>query len=48
LGQVSTGFATDDFRAALSAAGFSSVSIDPLPPETTAKGPALFLAVGAK
>lgn len=48
LGQVSTGFAADDFRAALSAAGFSSVSIDPLPPETTAKGPALFLAVGAK
>lgn len=48
LGQASLGFELEDFRTTLESAGFSHVLVQPLPPESNVKGPALFLAVAGK
>jgi SAM-dependent methyltransferase len=48
LGQVSLGFDPEDFRSTLKVAGFNEAWIQPLPPESQVKGPALFLAVARK
>jgi len=48
MGQVSLGFAGEELKRDLEAAGFSEVKIVDLPPEEGAKGPGLFLASGAK
>lgn len=48
LGQASLGFELEDFRMTLESAGFSHVLVQPLPPESNVKGPALFLAVAGK
>ncbi len=48
LGQVSLGFEADDFKSTLTRAGFANALVQPLPPESNVKGPALFLAVATK
>ena len=46
MGHVWLGFGDDQLRRMLSAAGFSSVRIIPLPPQPEVRGPALFVATG--
>jgi len=48
LGQVSLGFAVDEFRSMLRLAGFTQADVKPLPPESNVKGPALLLAVATR
>jgi ArsR family transcriptional regulator len=48
LGQVSLGFDPDDFRSTLSVAGFADALVQPLPPESQVKGPALFLSMARR
>jgi len=47
MGQQCLGFAAEDLRQLLTAAGFGQIDIQPLPPEENVKGPALFLASGS-
>ena len=44
MGQVHPGFDPDQLRATLASAGFADVAIISLPPEPSAKAPALFIA----
>lgn len=46
LGQVSLGFDPGQLRALFKGAGFADATVQPIPPESNVKGPALFLAVG--
>lgn len=48
MGHVWLGFAEDQMRRWLQQAGFESIRLQPLPPATEAKGPALFAAVASK
>jgi ArsR family transcriptional regulator len=48
MGHVWLGFSQEQTRRLLSAAGFESIRIVPLPPDANAKGPALFCAAAAK
>ena len=48
LGQQHLGFPPDSLKALLRACPFAEIRISPLPPEPTAKGPALFLATAVK
>jgi ArsR family transcriptional regulator len=48
LGQASMGFEPAQVDQMLREAGFGGVIVDPLPPETKVKGPALFLAVATR
>jgi ArsR family transcriptional regulator len=48
MGHAWTGFSEQQMRAWLGEAGFSQVDIRPLQPDPDAKGPGLFLAVGAR
>jgi ArsR family transcriptional regulator len=48
LGQVSLGFDAEHFGSLLKSAGFEQSLVQPLPPESNVKGPALFLAVGGR
>lgn len=48
MNQTSAGIASDDLRKWLASAGFATTSARPLPPEPSAKGPALFLATAAR
>lgn len=44
MGQTRMGFGEEELAALFRAAGFSTIHFRPLPPETQAKGPALFCA----
>jgi ArsR family transcriptional regulator len=46
MGHIWLGFAEDHVRALLTEAGFGSVRIAPLPPDSRVKGPGLFTATG--
>lgn len=48
MGQRHRGFANDHIERLLADAGLGEVSIRPLPPESEAKGPALFVAAGGR
>jgi ubiquinone/menaquinone biosynthesis C-methylase UbiE/DNA-binding transcriptional ArsR family regulator len=48
MGHVWLGFSDDHIRTLLAGAGFDSVRIMALPPDPKAKGPALFVAAGAR
>jgi len=48
MGQQSLGFDPTDLTDLLVTAGLSNPSINPLPPEPEAKGPALFIAIATK
>jgi SAM-dependent methyltransferase len=48
LGQTRLGFDAKELEQLLGDAGFADVTVRPLPPEPSAKGPALFLATAAK
>jgi ArsR family transcriptional regulator len=48
MGHVWLGFADDQMKKLLSQAGFGDVRIHALPPEDSARGPALFAASAAK
>jgi ArsR family transcriptional regulator len=48
MGQQSLGFSPETMRDLFAACGFASVVVNPLPPEPSAKGPALFLAPATK
>ncbi|HTM26565.1 MAG TPA: metalloregulator ArsR/SmtB family transcription factor [Vicinamibacterales bacterium] len=48
MGHVWLGFADDQLRRLLGGAGFEDVRIVPLPVDSSAKGPALFVASGVK
>jgi ubiquinone/menaquinone biosynthesis C-methylase UbiE len=48
MGHVWLGFADDQLRRLLGGAGFEDVRIVPLPVDSSAKGPALFVASAAK
>ena len=48
MGQSRLGFAAEDLQKALAQAGLEAVSVRPLPPEASAKGPALLLATASK
>ena len=48
MGQAWPGFSADQMTTWLADAGFSGVRIRPLPPDVDARGPALFLATGAR
>ncbi len=48
MGQQSFGFDPKDVEAMLLGAGLTNVRVTPLPPESTAKGPALFIAVAGR
>jgi ArsR family transcriptional regulator len=48
MGQAWPGFAEEQMTAWLSDAGFTSIRIRPLPPNVDARGPAVFLATGAR
>jgi SAM-dependent methyltransferase len=45
MGQTRMGFSEEELTALFRTAGFSSIHFRPLPPETQAKGPALFCAI---
>jgi ArsR family transcriptional regulator len=47
IGQAHSGLDPQSLEQSLTRAGFSQISIDPLPPEPDAKGPALFLATAS-
>lgn len=46
MGHANLGFAPEELRDLLQAAGFDDIAVRPLPPEAGAKGPALLLATG--
>lgn len=48
LGQTSLGISADKLTEMLRDNGFKRINVNPLPPEPSAKGPALFLATGEK
>lgn len=48
MGQTRSGFDTTELAQLLTEAGFASVTTRPLPPEPSAKGPALFLATATR
>ena len=48
MGQLASGFSSDHLSTLLSQAGLTRPTIRPLPPEPSAKGPALFLATAQK
>ena len=48
MGHLWLGFPPEDVEAWLSAAGFDSVHVVPLPADSKAKGPALFVARAVK
>jgi ArsR family transcriptional regulator len=48
MGHVWLGFAEDQLRRLLGAAGFNEIRIATLPVDPAAKGPALFVASGSK
>lgn len=48
MGQQSTGFEPKDVETMMTAAGLANVRVIALPPEATAKGPALFLATAVR
>lgn len=48
MGQVSLGFAREDWKREMEAAGLGDVKIRDLPPQEAAKGPGLFLGVAVK
>jgi ArsR family transcriptional regulator len=48
MGQTRPGFDPVDLTSLLKQAGLTNIHIRPIPPEPAAKGPALFLATGAK
>ena len=48
MGHVWLGFSEEQMQRLLSAAGFDRVRIVALPPNATAKGPALFVATAVK
>jgi ArsR family transcriptional regulator len=47
MGHVWLGFAAEQVHRLLQSAGFDAIRVDPLPPATDAKGPALFAAVAS-
>ena len=48
MGHVWFGFAEEQTRRMLTAAGFEGIRVVPLPPDGRAKGPALFVATGQR
>jgi len=48
MGHVWLGFSEDHMRRMLDAAGFEAIRIVPLPPDSTVKGPALFVCTAIK
>jgi ArsR family transcriptional regulator len=48
MGHVWLGFADDQLRRLLGAAGFDGIRIVPMPPAPESKGPALFVATGRR
>jgi ArsR family transcriptional regulator len=48
MGHVWLGFAEEQTRRMMTAAGFEGVRVVPLPPDGRAKGPALFVATGQR
>jgi ArsR family transcriptional regulator len=46
MGHIHLGFPPDTIRSMMDDAGFSAVSVEPLPTATDAKGPGLFVATG--
>ena len=48
MNQQCRGFASRELNATVESAGLKMLRMQPLPPETDAKGPALFLGIGSK
>ncbi len=48
MGHVWLGFSEEHMQRLLSAAGFDRIRITPLPVDSAAKGPALFVATAVK